>query len=187
MLNNCYSFRSDWRVEATPEEVFRIIEDWSKMPEWWPAVVLRVDVLSPGDADGVGSVVQLHTCGRLPYVIRTQTVTLEKEFPHRIRTRTQGELWGDSTWTFRADGPFVDIVAELTLRAEKPLLKYLSFALKPLFAWNHYWSMDRGEESLRLEVARRLARTEEERRLIPPPPGPSGLSRRKRSQLGLPV
>jgi hypothetical protein len=80
----------------------------------------------------------------------------------------------------------VDVVAELTLRAEKPLIKYLSFVLKPLFAWNHYWAMNRGEASLRLEVARRRARTEEERRLIPPPPGPRGLSPQTRLRLGLP-
>src|SRR5262249_21235038 len=129
---------------------------------------------------GVGRVAGVFSRGWLPYVLRTRTETLEKEFPHRLRFRTQGDLCGDSSWTFRADGPFVDVVAELTFRAERPPIKYLSFALKPLFAWNHYWSMDRGEESLRLEVARRRARTEEERRLIPPPPGPSGLSRRQR-------
>lgn len=187
MLNNCYSFLNHWRVEATPDEVFRIIDDVPRMPQWWPAVVLRVDVLHPGDADGVGRVVEVFSHGRLPYVLRSRTETLEKEFPHRIRSRTQGEVVADTLWTFRADGPFVEVVVELTVRAEKPLIKYLSFALKPLFAWNHYWAMNLGEESLRLEVARRRARTDEERRLIPPPRGPIGLSRRKRLELGLPV
>ena len=44
MLKDCYRFRDQWRVEATPEEVFCIMEDVSKMPQWWPAVVLRADL-----------------------------------------------------------------------------------------------------------------------------------------------
>ena len=43
-----------------------------------------------------------------------------------------------------------------TLRAEKPLLRRLSFALKPIFSWNHRWAMARGYENLRREVNRRL-------------------------------
>ena len=41
------------------------------------------------------------------------------------------------------------------IRAEKPLLRYLSFLLKPVFSANHRWAMARGEESLRAELGRR--------------------------------
>jgi len=77
----------------------------------------------------------------------------------------------------------VDLVAEWTVIAEKPLIKYLSFACWPLFAWNHNWAMRRGEESIRLEVARCRARTGAERALIPTPPGPNRLWRWKQLQL----
>ena len=45
--------------------------------------------------------------------------------------------------------------------------------LRPLFAANHHWAMRKGEESLRLELARRRAATPAERDQIPPPPGPT--------------
>ncbi len=45
----------------------------------------------------------------------------------------------------------------------KPLLKHLSFLFWPLFAFNHNWAMARGEEILKLELARRRAKTPEER------------------------
>src|SRR4051794_12824306 len=80
MLHNVYRFLSHWRVQATPEEVFRIIENWSGMPQWWPAAVVRAEVLHPGDANGVGSVCEMHTRGWLPYVIRTKMETVEKDF-----------------------------------------------------------------------------------------------------------
>jgi hypothetical protein len=59
------------------------------------------------------------------------------------------------------------------IRAAKPLLRYLSPLLKPVFAANHHWAMRMGEISLKLELARRRARTPEELARIPPPPGPT--------------
>jgi hypothetical protein len=37
--------------------------------------------------------------------------------------------------------------------AEKPLIRALSPLLKPLFAWNHYWTTPRGEAGLRAYLA----------------------------------
>ena len=108
MLNNHYSFLSHWRVEAAADEVFRIMADWSKMPQWWPAVVVRADVLHAGGTDGVGSVYKMSTRGWFPYVIRSQMQVVEKHYPHRIRTRAEGELRGEvrvgSAVTVGADG-----------------------------------------------------------------------------------
>jgi hypothetical protein len=66
----------------------------------------------------------------------------------------------------------VDVTYDWRLRAEKPLLRHLSLVLRALFEANHRWAMARGEESLRLELARRNA-AEHERHLVPPPPGPA--------------
>ena len=59
------------------------------------------------------------------------------------------------------------------ISAEKGVLKTLSFIMKPIFGANHRWAMARGEESLRLELARRKATTLDARMRIPPPPGPT--------------
>jgi hypothetical protein len=61
------------------------------------------------------------------------------------------------------------------LRAEKPLLRWLSFLLRPVFDANHRWAMARGEESLRLELLRRNASVQE-RSQMPLPPGPTHLT-----------
>jgi hypothetical protein len=49
----------------------------------------------------------------------------------------------------------VDVSYDWRIRADKPLLRWLSFLLKPVFRWNHHWAMARGEESLRAELVRR--------------------------------
>jgi hypothetical protein len=87
------------------------------------------------------------------------------------RLEAWGDLAGRGTWTFRHEGASVDITYDWDVLAEKPLLRYGSWFIKPIFAANHRWAMARGEESLRLELLRRRARTAEERARIPAPPG----------------
>ena len=48
--------------------------------------------------------------------------------------------------------------------------------MKPIFSANHRWAMKKGEESLKLELARRHAATAEERALVPPAAPPTTLS-----------
>jgi hypothetical protein len=45
--------------------------------------------------------------------------------------------------------------------------------MKPIFSANHRWAMAKGEESLKLELARRHAANQEELALIPAPPKPT--------------
>jgi hypothetical protein len=73
----------------------------------------------------------------------------------------------------------VQVEFDWRIDADKPLLRYGSPELKPIFNWNHRWVMARGEESLRLVLRRRAATTHEERDAVPPPPGPTWPHRRR--------
>jgi hypothetical protein len=185
MSTSHYRFVTHWRVESTPEEVYGIIEDVTEFPRWWPAVWLRVEVLEHGDADGIGKMVRLTSKGWLPYILQWTARTEAKEFPNWVLLRASGDFDGEGRWTFRADGPHVDVKYVWTIAAKKPLLRYLSFLLRPIFAANHRWAMARGEESLRLELARRRATSQEQRARIPAPPQPVFLSERRRRRFGL--
>lgn len=178
MAANRYEFLTRWRLEATPEEVFRLLDDPADYPRWWPAVWRRVEPL--GEAS-----YRITSKGWLPYILRWTSTTVEKVFPTRIVTRADGDLQGAGTWTIRPGGAFT--VAELrwAVAADKPLLKYLSFALKPAFAANHNWAMRKGEEGARLELARRRAASDEERARVAAPPGPTFLGEKRRRKLGL--
>jgi hypothetical protein len=187
MFGNAYRFVTHWVVESTPEEVYRILDDAPGFARWWPAVWLRVEVLEPGDADGIGKVVRFTSKGWLPYILHWTGRTVAKEFPHRIVVEATGDFEGEGVWTIRANGPTVAIEYVWTIEANKPLLRYLSFILRPIYMANHRWAMARGEESLRLELTRRRAKTSEEAAQIPPPPPPVFLSQRRRLLLGLPV
>jgi hypothetical protein len=185
MASNHYQFLTRWRLATTPEEVFPIIDAVPAYVHWWPAVWLRVEVLDPGDANGIGGRARLTTKGWLPYLLVWEGTTLEKSAPYRKVIQAAGDFEGQGVWTFSPDGAFVNIEYRWKVVAAKPLLRYLSFLLRPLFALNHQWAMARGEESLRLELARRRAKSPAELAQIPAPPQPTFLSKRRRRQLGL--
>lgn len=180
MPNNTYRFLTLWRVASTAEEITAILKDATDLPRWWPAVYLDVQELEPGDADGVGKVVNLYTKGWLPYTLRWQFRVTQNSAPHGFELAASGDLTGRGVWTFRQDGEQVEITYLWEVTADKPLLRRLSWLFKPVFAANHRWAMQMGYESLLLELARRRAATPEARARVPAPPQPTFARRRRR-------
>ena len=172
MSSNEYHFITRWRVEATCGEVADIIGDPLALPRWWPSVYLGVEERRPAGANGLGRVVRLHTKGFLPYTLTWDLETVAADYPHGSTIVARGDFEGRGVWTFVQNGPFVDVGYDWRLRAEKPLLRSLSFLFRPVFEANHRWAMARGEESLRLELLRRRATSASAAARVPPPPGP---------------
>jgi len=143
-----YYFETHWRVHGSVEEVRAVLGNALYLPKWWPDVYLSVREAEPG-------VFALHTKGRLPYTLRWSFRVVPPERPDGYTIRAWGDLEGTGVWTFRRDGDSTRIVYQWTVRASKPILRYFSFLLKPMFAANHRWAMARGEESLVRELERR--------------------------------
>jgi hypothetical protein len=171
-VNDSYHFITRWRVPGTCGEVADILGDPLALPRWWPSVYLAVDELVPPDADGLGRRVRLHTRGWLPYTLNWEFEVVESRYPYGFALVASGDFDGRGVWTIAQDGPAVDIIYDWTLRAKKPLLRNLSFLLRPAFEANHRWAMAQGETSLKLELERRRATSREALAMIPPPPGP---------------
>jgi hypothetical protein len=169
---NEYHFITRWRVEGTCGEVADVLDDPVALERWWPSVYLRVEELAPANPRGVGRRARLLTKGWLPYTLRWELEIVEQRYPHGFSLVASGDFEGRGVWTFEQDGPLVDIVYDWRISAEKPLLRNLSFLLRPVFEANHRWAMARGEESLQLELARRRASSDAVLGQIPAPPGP---------------
>lgn len=173
MASNEYHFITYWRMRSSAQEVIDILSDVENLPRWWPSVYLKVTQIEPGDKDGIGKKVDLYTKGWLPYTLRWEFSITESNTPRSFTLQAKGDFVGCGTWTFQQDGAWVNIAYDWKIRAEKPLLRSLSFILKPLFAMNHRWAMAKGEESLRLELLRKRAADLNQRNLIPDPPAPT--------------
>jgi hypothetical protein len=170
MPTNEYHFIDRWRVEGDVREVADILEDWLSLSRWWSAVYFEVKELEAGGENGVGRLIRVHAGGWLPYTLRMNLRTTESRYPHGFSVDASGDLEGRGVWSFEQDGRFVSVTYDWTIRANKPIIEKLSFLLKPIFRSNHNWSMNRGEESLKLELLRRRARSAEELERVPPPP-----------------
>jgi len=169
-----YAFLTRWRLRATAQEVFDVLADPFGLARWWPSVYLDVKELAPPDpTTGAGRVVGLVTKGWLPYILRWNFTVTTSTPPTGFRLVAHGDFEGTGVWTIRQDGDWVEATYDWRVAANKPLLRYGSFAFRPIFAANHRWAMERGAESLELELRRRRARTSEERDAVPAPPAPT--------------
>jgi hypothetical protein len=173
MSANEYHYVTHWRVKGTVKEISDVLGQATDLVRWWPSVYLDVQEETAGDENGIGRIIQLYTKGWLPYTIRWSFRVSEFQYPYGFTLEAWGDLAGRGIWTFAQNGEWVDITYDWNIRADKPLFKYLSFLLKPIFGANHLWAMRMGEESLKLELMRRHASTSEQRALIPAPPGPT--------------
>jgi hypothetical protein len=139
--------------------------------------------ISPNDATGTGSRFTLRAAGWLPYTICFQFQTMEAQRPSRLALQARGDLTGEGIFTLAQDGEWANVTYDWRIEADKPILRYFSFILKPLFATNHRWTMERGLESLQRELARRHAAPGPEQVRIAPTPARGG--RPLRPLLGL--
>ena len=154
-----YHFITHWRMKADIWEISDILGDAEGLARWCPTVYLEVKILEPGDAKGVGKVVDLHTKGRLPYRLRWKFRVVENNEPYGFVIEAFGDFVGSGVWKFEQDGEWVNIQYDWDIIAEKPILKLLSWLLKPIFSWNHLWAMAQAEQFLLGEIEKRRTAT----------------------------
>jgi hypothetical protein len=181
VASNEYHFITTWQIPGSPEEITAILGDAPSLARWWPSVYLEVTEVAPGDERGLGKVVDLWTKGLLPYTLRWQFTVTASDPPTGFRLEADGDFVGVGIWTLEPvssetdpAGPLTTVTYDWTVIAEKGVLKRFSAIMKPIFSANHHWAMRRGEESLRLELARRHAAADPAvASVIPAPPGPT--------------
>ncbi len=156
-LNN-YHIRSCWQVEATPEELAEIAQDAEGFCRWWPATWLEARRLDSNPGIGPGSAAAYRVKGWLPYTIRFRSRIQHLEYPHRCTIQVSGDFEGRLVCEVQQLGRLCRVHFDWKVRVQKPVVRYLSFALKRVFRSNHLWVMSGGLESLKSELVRRRLR-----------------------------
>lgn len=154
MAANEYYMPTSWRVKGEVSEVYEICSNFYDYQRWWPEVYKKITVAGT-DKDTGNEIYALLTKGKLPYMLRWNSCKTAEHPPHSVSLKATGDLAGRGTWKFEQDGEYVNVRFDWYVNAEKPLLKYFSPIMKPVFRSNHYWAMDRGLESLERELDRR--------------------------------
>src|SRR5262245_10794503 len=138
-----YHIVSRWTVPGTVEDVADVFADPRSLPQWWPAAFLRVELVRPGDANGVGQQTRVHTKGWLPYTLRFQSTVTEASYPYCFTVVVTGDFEGRCVARACPRGSTVEIVFDWRIRVAKPVVRHLSWLLKRVFVANHLWAMAR--------------------------------------------
>ena len=110
--------------------------------------------------------------GRQPE-LRVLAARLQAQMDAVNKAVHRRDFTGTGIWTIQPKGDTVHVIYDWRVRADKAILRYLSFLMKPIFAANHHWAMKMGERSMELELLRPRAVSPGERAQIPPPPPPT--------------
>jgi len=157
MPANDYQFITRWRLPGTVEQVSELLAETDTLIRIWPSLYTRARVVDPGDARGVGKTLQVMTSGHLPYTLRWSFRVVESRHPYGYTVKAWGDMVGTGVWTLEPDGEATRVTYDWRVRTEKPLLKWLSPILKPIFKANHDRVMAEGEAGLRRELEHRRA------------------------------
>jgi uncharacterized protein YndB with AHSA1/START domain len=136
-----YVFVDEWDVAAPRDAVYDVLVDARTYPDWWRPVYLAVE----GDEHET----RHRFKGRLPYTLEMQARLVEEDRPSRFEVEVDGDLRGHGRWTFTpgANGD-THVRWDWVVYADRPLLRYLTPILRPLFRWNHNWAVARAREQL---------------------------------------
>jgi uncharacterized protein YndB with AHSA1/START domain len=128
-----YVFVDEWDVDAPQEQVFDALADAGTYPEWW---TIYKDVETDGPPR-VGRVSKQKFKAKLPYTLTTTSRLVSLERPNGFEVDVDGDLRGHGTWTLTPRDGKVHVRFDWKVFADRPLLRYLTPVLRPLFRWNH--------------------------------------------------
>ena len=149
MAANVYQFEDRWYVPFPIEKVWEVLSRPEEYPNWWRGVYLSAEPLDGGKIRDAGARTAVIAKGWLPYKLRFTLETLRLKKPTLIEFRATGDFVTDaSRWILEPAGSGTTVTLEWNPRVEKRAIKLLSPLLKPLFRWNHNWTMKTGQRRI---------------------------------------
>jgi hypothetical protein len=149
MASNVYHFEDHWLVPFPVESVWEVLSRAEEYPVWWRGVYLSARTLDGDPRLGTRHPVAVVARGWLPYKLRFTIETLTLKKPELIEFKASGDFVTDaSRWLLKPQGQETLVTLEWNPLVQKPVVKFLSPVLKPLFRWNHNWTMRRGERQI---------------------------------------
>jgi hypothetical protein len=156
MSANLYHFEDHWSVPHPAPVVWDVLSQSRQYPAWWNQVYLSAEPLDGCTEPRVGGRVAVVAKGRLPYKLRFTVETLKLERPTLIEFKATGDFRTESSrWVLTPRGNSTDVLLDWNPIVEKPIIKLLSPILKPVFRWNHDWTMKVGQRQIIAYLGRR--------------------------------
>ena len=151
-----YSFTSIWKIKASREEIYPILEDVGSMTKWWSSLYIDIKRKEENDQKNISKKVNFNNKSYLPFSLNWDFKVTHVKFPSALSLKAFGDFIGTGVWKLtQLDNLTTEVRYDWNIEITKPILKYFTPILKPAIAANHKMAMCSGEESLKLEVLRR--------------------------------
>jgi uncharacterized membrane protein YagU involved in acid resistance len=150
-----YRFVTFWHIEASLREVYDVVLESLRWPDWWQGVE-SVDESDPGDANGIGSVRRYTWKSRLSYKLSFAACATRIEPLAALEANVSGDLEGTGRWLFSHDQGVTTVCYEWHVRTTKQWMNLLAPIARARFEQNHHALMQNGAEGLARLLGARL-------------------------------
>lgn len=150
-----YEFITIWKVQAPQQEVWDLIFNSERWPQWWRGVE-EVKKLKDGDTNNVGAVMRYTWKSKLPYRLVFDMETTLVEPIKMIEGRAIGELQGKGRWTIAHDNGLSTVRYDWNVETTKGWMNLIEPIARPFFSWNHDVVMGWGGRGLAEKLGTRL-------------------------------
>lgn len=153
MATNYYVFVDKFTVPCDVETAYQYIHKIEEYPRWWAKVYKKIAKIKDAPAGMPGAKYEITVGGFLPYSLTIENEVTCIDKPHRIEFAAEGDLSGKGIWLFHRVEEGTEIIFDWQVAANKPLVKWFSFLLKPLFRANHGYCVRQARQGMHKELA----------------------------------
>lgn len=142
-----YNFSSVWYLNAPIQTVWQAISQPWQWPIWWRGLQ-RVERLTPGEANSLGSTYCYVWKGPLPYRLTLAIRIVHVEPPTVLEGAVTGGLCGLGRWQLSADGERTRVCFTWLVDGPQQWMRYVVPLTRRLFHWNYQRLMLWGRDGL---------------------------------------
>ncbi|HMG67224.1 MAG TPA: SRPBCC family protein [Chitinophagaceae bacterium] len=155
MKTNYYIFIDKFVASCDIETAYHYIRQIEEYPRWWGKVYKKIIKLKEAPPDVAGAKYRITVGGFLPY-----SLTIDNEVTHIYRPNlicfdAEGELQGKGVWSFREVDEGTEVTFDWRVAANKKVIRFFSFLLKPLFKANHHYCMVKAREGMEKDLSKK--------------------------------
>lgn len=132
---NSYRFVSDWMLETSADELWKLIEE-PERADWWRGCSI-CKIKSGPVGDGIGDEYLTVVRTRMLYKLSFTARIVEKRRPHLIELRADGHLEGSGRLEFEEIGTCTRVRYTWEVRTKKRWMNVWAPFFRPAFVWNH--------------------------------------------------
>jgi hypothetical protein len=152
MTTNYYVFIDKFIAPCNVETAYTYIKQIEEYPRWWGKVYKKIIKLKDAPPDTAGSKYKITVGGFLPYTLTIENEVTHIDKPNLIRFDALGDLKGKGTWSFRPVEDGTEITFDWRVAANKKVIRWFSFFLKPLFRANHHYCVVKAREGMEKDL-----------------------------------